>query len=305
MKKRLIWPVFAAVSAILLLGGCTGESGQPSDGPKDTPSLAVSESVPPASPAVESQEVEPPAVESQEPEPDKEATEWAWLSTVDFEAYRETSGGDGENPGGEPGDSDDGQNLLDEEGWEVLSGFLPVLEGERSFVLLSDDEPRQIASVETLSSYLTWDYNGPVSDNGLALGGFALCDLDQDGNTELILQLYGPNLTTGDFKMTYTCDYLILHREEDVVYGTVRDWTNFCDLQKNGVYCSERGRGAPLCRMYFQNETWHQEVLGMECVDADGLIYMIGENEVSEEEYIAWTEETWAGEVTWYDPISD
>lgn len=277
MKKHFTGPMLSAVLAALLLGGCMAVPPDGTEAPSPSPSAS-----PVQSPAPDDPELSAPQEETQ---PAEDEMAWVWLSLVDFNAY---------------------QGILDEKSWIVLSGFLPVLLEDEPFILLeSANEPRQELAIKDLGPHLT--QNGlrsdecALSDNGeLALGCFALCDLDQDGNTELVLSFCGSERATGSPVRSEMCTYLVLHRDGETVYGMVRYWLSLYGLQKNGIYAFASGTGTSYYQMYFQDEEWHEEMLG----SCSMFPNMIGEDKVSEEEFFAWVDEIMVGSVTWIDPIS-
>lgn len=281
MKKHFAKLVFSAVSLALLLGGCMAGPPGHSPGRTEDPLPSPSASGPVQPPVPDSPK---PSAPQEETQPAEDETEWAWLSSVDFNAY---------------------QGVLDEASWTVLSGFLPVLLKDEPFVLLSYAEPRQELAIKDLGPHLTW--NGLTSDECVlsdrgepALGRFALCDLDRDGNTELVLSFCGSDLATGSPAQSDVCTYLVLHREGETVCGMISDWRSLYALQRDGTYLSVPGTGTTYCRMYFRDEAWHEEVLGSSCM----VPHMIGEDEVPQEEFYAWADEIMVGDVNWIVPIS-
>lgn len=274
MKKRFAGSMLSAVLAALLLGGCMAVPPGETEAPSPSPPANIVQSPAPDDPA-------PP----EETQPAEDEMAWGWLSSVDFNAY---------------------QGVLDETSWTVLSGFLPVLLEDEPFILLEyADEPRQELTIKALGPHLTYDGltsdDCALSDSGEpALGCFALCDLDQDGNTELVLSFCGSELTTSSPVRSDVCTYLILHREGETVYGMISDWRSLYGLQRDGIYLSVPGTGTTYCRMYFREEAWHEEMLGSSCM----VPHMIGEDEVSMEEFYVWAAEIMVGDVSWIDPIS-
>ena len=98
-------------------------------------------------------------------------------------------------------------------------------------------------------------------------------------------------------------NYLVLHREEDAVYGTRLYVRWFEGLQKNGVYIGAAGAGdSTYLRMAFRNGRFEQEELAHRLEWGTGYNYTLGGEEVTKAAFDAWYAETMVGDVTWYAP---
>lgn len=126
----------------------------------------------------------------------------------------------------------------------------------------------------------------------LALDRLAVQDIDGDGTAELVLLFQD-----GAY------NYLVLHREEDAVYGTRLYVRWFEGLQKNGVYIGATGAGdSTYLRMAFRNGRFEQEELAHRLEWGTGYNYTLGGEEVTKAAFDAWYAETMVGDVTWYAP---
>ena len=94
-------------------------------------------------------------------------------------------------------------------------------------------------------------------------------------------------------------NYLVLHQEDDGVYGTDFSVRWFEDLQKNGVFVGSAGADDnAYYRLDFQDGAFTDEKLG----EKIGSRCTVGGQSVTEADFSAWLAETMGGDVTWHVP---
>lgn len=194
------------------------------------------------------------------------------------------------------------KDTMPEEDYEAFAAYLPVLRGEQTFRWVAgpydgypdyDWEPfdADMAAVrdQLWSGYITDPEELPET---LTLDRLAVQDMDGDGTAELVLLFQD-----GAY------NYLVLHREEDDVYGTSLYVRWFEGLQKNGVYWGAGGAGdSTYYRMSFRDGRFEQEELAHEVEWANGRTCTLGGETVTEADFDAWYTENMVGDVTWYAP---
>ena len=183
--------------------------------------------------------------------------------------------------------------------YEAFTAYLPVLRGEQTFRWVAgpydgypdyDWEPFD-ADMTAVRDQL-WRGFEKEPPETLALDRLAVQDIDGDGTAELVLLFQD-----GAY------NYLVLHREEDAVYGTRLYVRWFEGLQKNGVYIGAAGAGdSTYLRMAFRNGRFEQEELAHRLEWGTGYNYTLGGEEVTKAAFDAWYAETMVGDVTWYAP---
>ena len=183
--------------------------------------------------------------------------------------------------------------------YEAFTDYLPVLRGEQTFRWVAgpydgypdyDWEPFD-ADMTAVRDQL-WRGFEKEPPETLALDRLAVQDIDGDGTAELVLLFQD-----GAY------NYLVLHREEDAVYGTRLYVRWFEGLQKNGVYIGAAGAGdSTYLRMAFRNGRFEQEELAHRLEWGTGYNYTLGGEEVTKAAFDAWYAETMVGDVTWYAP---
>ena len=188
---------------------------------------------------------------------------------------------------------------MPEADYEAFTDYLPVLRGEQTFRWVAgpydgypdyDWEPFD-ADVTAVRDQL-WRGFEKEPPETLALDRLAVQDIDGDGTAELVLLFQD-----GAY------NYLVLHREEDAVYGTRLYVRWFEGLQKNGVYIGAAGAGdSTYLRMAFRNGRFEQEELAHRLEWGTGYNYTLGGEEVTKAAFDAWYAETMVGDVTWYAP---
>ena len=123
---------------------------------------------------------------------------------------------------------------------ENLTACRAVLQGQAEFLLAGEPgAPAQPMTVEDIPRIFS-----PASEYA-RLEQFALLDLDGDGAQELVLQSID---VAGDMG-----GYLVLHMQEDGIYGFVSDWRSFWGLKTDGSfeYSSPTGREWGVCTVHF------------------------------------------------------
>lgn len=123
---------------------------------------------------------------------------------------------------------------------ENLTACRAILQGQAEFLLAGEPgAPAQPMTVEDIPRIFS-----PASEYA-RLEQFALLDLDGDGAQELVLQSID---VAGDMG-----GYLVLHMQEDGIYGFVSDWRSFWSLKTDGSfeYSSPTGREWGVCTVHF------------------------------------------------------
>lgn len=239
--------------------------------------LALTACGAPASPAVEA----PPAEPAAPAEPAKGLDLLASPSAVELSAF---------------------QAQMPPAEYAVLESCLPLLRGEETFVwtsgpLREDWSPREV----TLRAFHDgfWGEEEDVPET-LTLTQLSVVDLDGDGTMELILCFED-----------MLWQFLILHRENDAVYGTDLYVRWFEGLQQNGVYVGSGGAAISYYHtIAFQDGRFVEQDLGYESWhngnDGPGvqmiMDYEIAGQPVTEAEFAAWRAELMVGDAAWYAP---
>ena len=180
------------------------------------------------------------------------------------------------------------REVMSPEEYAALEGYLPVLTGQETFLWSEDgarwfpeDPPSPYpATIEMFRQTI-------AGDQDLLILGVGTPDLDGDGTRELALYL-----------ASAWGHHLILHREEDLCYGTDRSVRAFGDLQANGIYTGSSGSSwTDWCRMDCRGGAFTEEILGRirpnedpETLAEDELCYYIGEEMVDREAFFQWVE---------------
>ena len=184
------------------------------------------------------------------------------------------------------------ENILSADDYKALSEFFPVLlEGEEMQVA---DAPRSdetwAPQVTTLEGFRKESETMSMYAQPPKVSSFALCDMDRDGEKELILS-FDDNIGT----------YLLLHKSDSGYLGVVlfERWLQV--LQTNGVYMGSGGAATiSYNRMTFENDAVQTEILANEDGWGEEHKYWIGEEEVSKEEYNTWVADNTPGDEVWY-----
>lgn len=183
-------------------------------------------------------------------------------------------------------------NTLNAEDYASLSRFFPVLQEDASFSVgyaPSADES-WVAQETTLDRFRKETESMAMYTEPPKISSFALCDMEQDGERELILAF---DNAAGTF--------LILHQNEDVFQGVIMYTREFQMLQTNGIYNSTGGAAInERQRMTFEDGAVQITILAHEESVSGEEKYWIGGKEVTRSEYNNWANSNSPGEVTWY-----
>lgn len=192
------------------------------------------------------------------------------------------------------------KNAMPEKDYAAFEGFLPVLEGEKTFCWVAGPcdgypdynwEPFDAGMEDVRDRFWEGFEKEPLPEI-LTLDRLAVQDVDGDGSRELILLFQD-----GAYR------YLILHMEEDGCYGTSFYIRWMMGLQTNGVYMGSGGAGSSTYyRMVFRNERFEQQELGSREEWATGGEYRLDGETVTKESFDRWQAEHLPGEVAWYAP---
>ena len=191
------------------------------------------------------------------------------------------------------------KETMPEGDYGAFEAYLPVLRGEQTFRWVAgpydgypdyDWEPFD-ADMTAVRDQL-WHGFEKEPPEALTLDRLAVQDIDSDGTAELVLLFQD-----GAY------NYLVLHREEDAVYGTSLYVRWFEGLQKNGVYWGAGGAGdSTYYRMAFRDGRFEQEELGRKVEWTGGCECTLDGQKVTREAFDVWLAENVAGDVTWYAP---
>lgn len=191
------------------------------------------------------------------------------------------------------------KTTMPEEDYGAFEVYLPVLRGEQTFRWVAgpydgypdyDWEPFD-ADMTAVRDQL-WHGFEKEPPETLTLDRLAVQDIDGDGTAELVLLFQD-----GAY------NYLVLHREEDAVYGTRLYVRWFEGLQKNGIYIGSGGAGdSTYYQMSFRNSRFEQREIGHRVEWANGCTCTLGGEEVTAETFDIWLAENMVGDVTWYAP---
>lgn len=230
-----------------------------------------------ALPSENSEPEELPFSEEKAALPENEGTQsyegGVFLSQADFSAY---------------------EKEMVKEDWEAFSEFFPVLLEETPIWAThcpdADEEPEEPMKEQRILDF----FQEELGASDFMLTSFALCDITQDGQKELVLYTY-----------RYGGWYWVLHREDNIFYGVYMPIRWFQDLQKNGIHLGSGGSGYTYYhRLHFEDGTFRRELLGRTDRKEGMPCCYIDDKEVSETEFEAWSEELMTGNVQWYNPPS-
>lgn len=179
------------------------------------------------------------------------------------------------------------QYKLSAKEYKILQEYLPVLIDETTFIWNKSEEKTQEVN---MSQFLNeWKKDAEIQT--IDFVGVLVCDLTEDGEEELILSFYEPEIK-----------YLFLHKEGNRYYGRLVEQHWLYGLQANGAYCVEKNDADYFYKITFENGIWKDEELGREIYDekSENSKYYIDGKETTEEE---WDDKVWGGDVTEYSPF--
>lgn len=182
------------------------------------------------------------------------------------------------------------QQMTAEE-WKALQPYLPVLRDGGSFYKVWEDDHtgEKMGPVEmTLDEFYQERFGLDSPDGKLDLEKLTLFGFEGDGTQDLILGYFNGG-----------GNYLILHREEEKIYGTERGYRSFMQLQTEGTFMGSAGADDNYYyRLAFQHGRFVEELLGYKT----GAYCEIGGISVSEEYFTNWRENLMGRDMWWYNP---
>lgn len=198
------------------------------------------------------------------------------------------------------------QYQMTAENYQTLEKYLPVLNGQASFVWTRQEDSTDSKKASPKNTSITMDKfqeslkerSGKDSDSDdFLLESISLCDLTGDGTMELVL--YFPYKDG---------NYLILRREGEIYYGTDVTYYHLMDLQKNGVFidCGDDAREnyiygtGSYFQMTFEKGVFGRKLLGV-LEEKKGKLFIDGKR-VDENTYEDWQEDMMTGGIKEYIP---
>lgn len=205
-------------------------------------------------------------------------------------------------------DYDSFEKRMTEEEWESLQIYFPVLREGVPFewtdfgsqTALNSDGTVKENGEERAASYRyipggitdleKFSETYETDEAEVKVIEVSLCDLDEDGTQELIMEL------------TPVRDFLILHHENGNFYGFYIMYRGFESLQTNGVYISSGGAGYnEWKKIRYENGIWMEEILAeMDMQD----LYLMGQK-TDDETFFKQIESYRTGDVTGYPPKTE
>lgn len=188
---------------------------------------------------------------------------------------------------------------LTPEDWETFQIYWPVLQGETDFyytvTVNSDDiqsrseDGRDSIAYPHTEKITMHDYYEKRQEWWYAykwIERVSLTDLDGDGEKEFIMS------------NVYDGETLVLHRENDKIYG-IALWRRMIeDLQEDGVFMGSGGAGhTSFHRLFFRDGMFVKE----ELAERETPKYYIGGKEVSEAEFEEWESIHMNNDAQWYE----
>lgn len=186
--------------------------------------------------------------------------------------------------------------------YQGLQDYMPVLTGETEFNYIQeepeDDETVLERQNVTIRSWLEEYWGEDFTYEDLNLYRISVCDLTQDGKSEVILE----------FNMNGA--HLVLHKEGDTYFGRIFGRRSLIGLQKNGIYGAGKN-GLYLYQVRFMKDNFVESYLGGyeyprympedEHVE-EYIKYYIRDQEVEKDAYEKWEKSITEEEVGWYTP---
>lgn len=184
------------------------------------------------------------------------------------------------------------ETILNAKDYAALSRFFPVLSEGTPFDVGYAPSAGESWSAEstTLDRFRKETESMAMYDEPPKVSSFSLCDMDQDGEDELILEFNNSAKT-----------FLILHQSGDKIQGVVKYTRGFQMVQTNGLYKGTSGAATnEYQRMTFENGGVQIKVLAREDSVSGEEKFWIGEEEVTPADYNKWVGDNTPGEVNWY-----
>lgn len=190
--------------------------------------------------------------------------------------------------------------MLDSE-YQGLQEYMPVLTGGAEFV---DSEEEWEVDDEETDDEETDDKETAKSQNmtisgwveDISVSDVCICDVTQDGKPELILEFASGS------------SYLILHKEGNTYYGTMKEKRELYGLQTNGVYGAGRYEYY-YYQLHFEKDHFVSEYLGgsespIQAGDfkEEDIKYYIRDQKVEKDDYEKWRKSIMTEYAFWYSP---
>lgn len=179
--------------------------------------------------------------------------------------------------------------------YQDLQDYMPVLTGEAQFIFQWDEDEEEAVKGKnmTISDWVK-EYVDEEATEDFVVNEVCNCDLTQDGKAELILEIWN-------------AIHLILHKEGNTYYGTLKGRRSLYELQTNGVYGA--GKGDYYYQMHFEKDRFVEEYLGgyeypiqAEDFKEEDVKYYIRDQRVGKDAYEKWKKSIMTEEVSWYRP---
>lgn len=186
--------------------------------------------------------------------------------------------------------------ILSDEDYAVLEGYFPVLREETPFTWTvnaysyEEEIEKRSVTLDEFRYMLNDEWGDPryVPDK-LRLESIAFCDVDRDGNKEVVLCINN-----------FGGHYLILKLENGMYYGTDAVYRGFEALQTNGVYVGSDGAmDNSFFQLDFKEGVFREVLLGRACENS----YYMGEEQTTDEAvFREWLDSIMSGDVLFYEP---
>lgn len=186
--------------------------------------------------------------------------------------------------------------ILSDEDYAVLERYFPVLREETPFTWTvnaysyEEEIEKRSVTLDEFRYMLNDEWGDPryVPDK-LRLESIAFCDVDRDGNREVVLCINN-----------FGGHYLILKLENGMYYGTDAVYRGFEALQTNGVYVGSDGAmDNSFFQLDFKEGVFREELLGRACENS----YYMGEEQTTDEAvFREWLDSIMSGDVLFYEP---
>ncbi len=176
---------------------------------------------------------------------------------------------------------------------EAFREYLPVLTGEERFIVTDVDfKDEKDGETRSFTMYEWFDTIYPVKECDLSFSRAACLDLDDDGIWEVIIPFW-----------SYWDEYLVLHKEGDLFYGTSIGSRGFACLQQNGYFLTSGG--APCThveRLSFRDGVFVRAEHAHAC-EYSKPAYEIEGQAADEAAWDAWYLENFNEDVIWYEAL--
>lgn len=193
------------------------------------------------------------------------------------------------------------EDKMDNDTWNALQVYIPVLQGGDDFTLSMEAFDHEIASYEKINGrtdlHEFFLLNGETG-NPITINQFSVFDIDSDGTQELIVCF--DNLSG---------QYLVFHEENGAFYAATFVYRGLQCLFPNGIYFASGGAGCLHWRtLSFENGRFIESELASSDWNTDKLYqeYKIEGEAVGEDTYAAWEQAHFLQfSVPWYQPLEN